>query len=89
METWVYVLWSHKLRKRYVGCAENVELRLRQHNAGKTPFTRSGIPWTVVHTEVVGDRVLARQRERFLKSGQGRAWLDKLFPEFTRRRTTL
>jgi hypothetical protein len=32
----------------------------------------------VLHTETFSDYTSAREREKFLKSGQGRKWLDKL-----------
>jgi putative endonuclease len=74
---WVYALWSQKLNKRYVGSTQNLEKRLREHNAGKTPFTHRGIPWILIHRESYDTLHEARQRERFLKSGAGRKWLDQ------------
>ena len=74
----VYVLWSEKLKKRYVGVTANLESRLRDHNAGRSPFTRRGIPWKIVYNEAYPDASTSRQRERFLKSGAGRKWLDQL-----------
>lgn len=81
---WVYVLWSNKLRKRYVGCAEDVAKRLKEHNAGRTPFTRRGVPWTLIHSELLYALAEARKREQFLKSGAGRRWLDVEFPKYRR-----
>jgi putative endonuclease len=80
----VYVLWSEKLRKRYVGSTEDVAERLRDHNSGRTPFTRRGVPWTLIHSEAFETLVEARRRERFLKSGVGRKWLDEQFPYYRR-----
>jgi len=73
---YVYVLWSDKLRKRYIGFTDNIERRLKEHNAGKTPFTKSGIPWTFIYSEKYPDKYSTRTRELFLKSGQGRKYLD-------------
>jgi putative endonuclease len=81
---WVYVLWSDRLRKRYVGCTEDVAKRLEEHNAGRTPFTRRGIPWALIHSEVIETLGEARKREQFLKSGAGRRWLDEKYPEYRR-----
>ncbi len=69
---YVYVLWSEKLKKRYVGSAGNVSQRLYQHNHGKTQFTSRGIPWVLIHQEEFTTTSEARKRERFLKSGAGR-----------------
>jgi putative endonuclease len=74
----VYVLWSSKLKKRYIGYSVDTDKRLKDHNKGKTPFTKSGMPWKLVYTEVYNDKASAIKRERFLKSGQGRKFLDNL-----------
>ncbi len=73
----VYVLWSNKLNKRYIGFTENIDKRLKEHNTGKTHFTKSGTPWTIIYRETYADKYSARKREIFLKSGQGRKYLDE------------
>jgi putative endonuclease len=79
---YIYVIWSNKLRKRYVGSCQDIEKRLRQHNAGKTPFTLRGIPWILIHQEAFKTRSEALKREKFLKSGIGRKWLDEMLLYF-------
>ena len=73
----VYVLWSDKLQKRYVGVSDDVSNRMKQHNSGSARFTSAGIPWVLKHQEYYGTRKDALKRERFLKSGVGRSWLDE------------
>ena len=80
----MYVLWSSKLRKRYVGSCQSLETRLREHNSGQSKFTKGGIPWVLVHQESFESDTQARRRELHLKSGSGRTWLDNQFPEFKR-----
>ena len=74
----VYVLWSDKLNKRYVGFTFDVAKWLSSHNSGKSPFTKSGIPWKLIHTDEFTNESETRYREKFLKSGQGRKFLDQL-----------
>lgn len=74
----VYVLWSKKLSKRYIGSTQDFETRLQQHNKGESQFTKGGIPWMLIYREEFADVSSARKRERFLKSGVGRKWLDEL-----------
>ena len=81
---YIYVLWSSKLIKRYVGSTDNVEKRLDEHNRGSNRFTKGGIPWITVYQEEFSTKTEALKREKFLKSGQGRAWLDKRLPNFRR-----
>ena len=73
----VYVLYSEKLKKRYVGSTNDVNKRLSEHNSGKSKFTKGGIPWKIVYTESFETNSEARAKEKFLKSGQGRKFLDQ------------
>ena len=74
----VYVLFSNKLNKRYVGSTQDVDRRLTEHNLGKSKFTSSGIPWELIHKESFSTNAEARRREMFLKSGVGRKLLDQI-----------
>ncbi|HEY8904236.1 MAG TPA: GIY-YIG nuclease family protein [Chthoniobacterales bacterium] len=74
----VYVLRSEKTGRRYIGCTQDVAIRLKKHNSGATPSTRTGRPWRVIHTEEFALKSDALSRERFLKSGQGREYLDRI-----------
>jgi putative endonuclease len=73
---YVYVLWSNKLQKRYVGFTSDLTKRLSEHNSGKSPFTKSGLPWKLIYSEKYSTETEARSREKFLKSGVGRKFLD-------------
>ncbi|MCZ7557545.1 MAG: GIY-YIG nuclease family protein [Bacteroidia bacterium] len=79
---YTYVLWSAVLRKRYIGSTSDLSRRLEQHNTGLSTFTKRGIPWSVIYFEDFPTRREAEVRERTLKSGQGRAWLDQTFPQY-------
>ncbi|WP_220020883.1 GIY-YIG nuclease family protein [Arenibacter sp. ARW7G5Y1] len=41
----VYILYSEKRSKYYVGQTADIERRLKRHNQGVVPFTKSGTPW--------------------------------------------
>ena len=64
----------------YIGSSrdDSPDTRLLAHNAGKTKFTKSGIPWELVHTERYNTYTEARKRELFLKSGRGRSLLKQI-----------
>jgi len=74
----VYVLYSEKLHKRYIGSSEDINRRLREHNLGKSKFTKAGIPWKLIYKESLPTNYEARKRELFLKSGVGRKLLDRV-----------
>jgi putative endonuclease len=70
--SYLYVLRSSATGRRYVGSCENVDERLRRHNAGHSKATRTGRPWILLHTESYATRSDAALRERYYKTGRGR-----------------
>ena len=75
----VYVLYSEKYDRLYIGFTSDLENRLLSHNKlGKKGFTAKFRPWKVIHTEKYGTQKEAMVREKQLKSGQGRQWIRKL-----------
>jgi len=71
----VYALKSELNGMIYVGFTANVERRLKEHNTGKSKFTKGYRPWKVVYSEKVESRIEARRREKYLKRGVGKEWL--------------
>jgi predicted GIY-YIG superfamily endonuclease len=75
---YVYLIESlSATRKRYVGITTNVEQRLREHNAGKSPHTSKFKPWKLITYVAFTDRGKAEAFERYLKSGSGHAFARK------------
>lgn len=75
---YTYVLRSIKNDKRYIGqTSKDVFDRLQEHNGGGNKWTRANGPFTLIFYEEYPTRTEAIQREHFLKSGQGRKWLDE------------
>ena len=73
----VYVLAGRRPAYLYKGAARDVVERLRNHDAGRVARTRSLRPLRLVFFEYCVDYSAALQREQFLKSGAGRAWLKE------------
>jgi len=77
---YVYVLISRTAAKRYVGQTDNLARRVAEHNDPKhNPCkftTKHPGPWELVHHEEFHTRSEAMKREKWLKSGIGRKWLD-------------
>ena len=67
--------------KRYVGITNDLSRRLKEHRSRHSKPGQIIGNFTVIHTESFADHKAARKRERFLKSGQGRKWLDELEAE--------
>jgi putative endonuclease len=76
----VYVLQGKVTGKRYVGITNNLARRLHEHQGGYTKGGQVIGEFEVMHTEQFPDYASARVREKFLKSGQGREWLNTQWP---------
>ncbi|MBI2113409.1 MAG: GIY-YIG nuclease family protein [Candidatus Wildermuthbacteria bacterium] len=63
--------------KPYTGCTENLEERLERHNKGYVPATVSRRPVELVTHIVFSDKYKAFEFEKYLKSGSGRAFINK------------
>ncbi|MCX8015698.1 MAG: GIY-YIG nuclease family protein [Patescibacteria group bacterium] len=71
----VYAIQSLKDGKLYIGISQNPQKRLKQHNSGMTPSTKGRRPFILVFEEACENRLEARQKEKFYKSGYGRELL--------------
>ena len=74
----LYVLKSTVNGKRYVGITNNLSRRLTEHRGRASKAGQLLGEFALLHTEEHPSHAAARVRERFLKSGQGREWLDQL-----------
>jgi putative endonuclease len=72
----VYVLRGKTTGKCYVGITSNMVRRLAEHRRRDTKGGQIIGGCEVMHTEQYPDYGSARLREKFLKSGQGREWLQ-------------
>ena len=75
----IYVLKSLKNNKRYIGyTSKQLFKRLKEHNTGCNKWTRENGPFTIIYFEEYQTKTEAIKREKFLKSGQGRKFLDSM-----------
>ncbi len=72
----VYVLYSKKFNKIYIGYTSNLEQRLLSHNKlAKKGYTIRFRPWIIAFTEEFQTKREAMRREKALKGGQGREYI--------------
>ena len=72
----VYIIYSKKVSKKYIGQTEDLSLRLEQHNSDYfQSYTNNKGPWELIHSECYATRSEALLREKYLKSGSGRDWI--------------
>jgi putative endonuclease len=72
---YTYILRSQKTGKHYYGSCEDLEKRLKTHNAGKVKYTKPFIPWEIIYSEQFDTRSEAYRRELFFKTLTGWNWL--------------
>ncbi|MEZ5174353.1 MAG: GIY-YIG nuclease family protein [Bacteroidia bacterium] len=75
----VYVLYSESANRHYTGYSSDFEARFLSHNElGTKGWTKAYRPWKVILKEDYPDQSSALKRERWLKSGVGRAFIKTL-----------
>ncbi len=60
----------------------NPDARLRDHNEGKSPYTKKYRPWVRFYLEEVEIAAKARKKEKYYKSGWGRKILKSKLEEW-------
>ena len=74
----VYILYSASADRYYVGCTNDINRRLKEHNRIKGKYTDRGIPWELRYTEEFATREEARKREAFIKNKKSRVYIEEL-----------
>ena len=71
MDYFIYILKSIKDGRHYVGMTCDLEKRLKYHNSGKVRSTKNRVPFKLLYSEKYLSRLVAREREKYLKSYKG------------------
>jgi len=81
MRYYAYILKSLKDGKCYTGITNDLIRRINQHQLGDeaTPSTLNRGPFKLIHAEECENRLVARKREKYWKSGYGRELRERLF----------
>ena len=74
---YVYVLISLKYGKPYVGSTDDLRRRMKEHKHGSCESTRHRRPLELEAYMAVKEEQVARNLEKYLKSGSGIATLRK------------
>ena len=75
---WVYILQSVKDQRYYIGCTNDLDRRIKEHNFGQTKSTRHRRPFVLVYKEESLNRITAYHRELEIKSYKGGNEFKKL-----------
>lgn len=79
---YVYVLQSLKFKSFYIGYTTDLRKRFKEHNDGKSLATKPFRPYKLIYYEAFLNKLDAKNREEYLKSGYGRRTIRKLLGEY-------
>jgi len=76
----MYYVYSLKCRDGYyVGCTDDLNDRLKRHQEGFVSTTTNRLPLKLEFYFAIKDKYKAFEFEKYLKSGSGRAFMNKHF----------
>jgi putative endonuclease len=79
MSNWfIYILFSFKINRYYVGSTDDLGWRLERHNSGWGRYTKKGIPWKLVYYETYQTKSEALKREKEIKRKKSRKYIESL-----------
>ena len=74
---YIYVLFSKKDKKLYIGYTKNLKLRFEQHCKGEVKSTQYRRPLELIYYEACLDEKDALKREKYFKTHYGKMFLKK------------
>ena len=79
MPYFIYILYSEKCDKFYVGQTQDLDKRLIEHNSGKGgAFSSTCMPWVLKYSEEFANRSEAVKREKEIKNKKSRKYIEWL-----------
>lgn len=75
---YVYILRSEKDQSLYIGYTRDLNARFKSHNQRKNLATKYKVPYKLLYYEAFVNKVDAKHREVYLKSGWGLRSIKKI-----------
>ncbi len=75
----VYIIYSKKIDKLYIGTTSNLEHRLKQHNSNQSNYTKNKGEWVLLYYETFQSKTEALKREKQIKAWKSRKYILKKF----------
>ena len=66
----------------YTGYTNDLRKRLKEHNTGKSKYTKRRGPFELIYYEACKNEQDARSREKYLKSGMGKRFVKNRIRRF-------
>ncbi len=79
---YVYILQSKKDNELYIGCTRDLKARVILHNAKKVSSTAKRAPFVLIYYEAYINSTDAYNREKYMKSWNGKNFIEKVLTNF-------
>jgi len=79
---YTYILQSLKNKSLYIGYTADLKKRFSEHNDGKSLATKPLRPYKIIFYEAFVNRIDAKKREEYLKSGWGFRSIKKMLRNY-------
>lgn len=79
---YTYVLQSLKSGNFYTGYTRDLRKRFKEHNEGKSTYTKGRGPYQLIYYEACLNESDAKARELYLKGGRGKRYLKSRLKRF-------
>ena len=77
----VYIIYSQKLDRFYIGHTEDIAIRINEHNSGISNYTSKAKDWVIKLTIAFKTREEAKRRELEIKKKKSRKYIEWLILE--------
>ena len=77
----VYILYSKKLDRYYVGYTADLSKRLQEHNSGISTYTSKASDWELKYQELFSSREEAHKRELAIKKKKSATYIEWLITQ--------
>jgi len=84
---YAYILQSKKDSRLYKGFTTDLKKRLLEHNNGLVTSTKPWRSWKLIYYEAYLDKKDSIAREKYLKSGWGKRYIDKTLRHYFQQTT--
>ncbi len=74
----VYIIYSPKLDRYYIGYTTDMTKRINEHNSGVSTFTAKATDWILKWSKGFDSRELAMKEERIIKAKKSRKYIEWL-----------
>ncbi|MDX1628651.1 MAG: GIY-YIG nuclease family protein [Fulvivirga sp.] len=82
MPFYTYIIESFTTGKWYYGHTHDIDTRVKNHNCGKSNYTKSKGPWKLIFLRTFETKAEAIKFEKYLKKSRNKSYILREFQEY-------